>query len=63
MGVHANQDHFEIAFEHSLKSKFTDKQACCMANGMKKRGLVDAAEGYSHYALCYINARLNQGPK
>lgn len=47
----ANAEHFFKAFEHCMKRKFSRQQAMVMSRGFSRRGLVDASEGCSHYAL------------
>ena len=47
----ANAEHFFKAFEHCLKCKMTKQQAMVMSKGFSKRGLIDAAEGCTHYAM------------
>ena len=47
----ANAEHFVTAFEHCLKCKMTKQQAMVMSKGFSKRGLIDAAEGCTHYAM------------
>ena len=47
----AKPEHFFKAFEHCLKCRMTKKQALVMARGFSKRGMVDASEGATHYAL------------
>lgn len=50
----ANAEHFFKAFEHCMKSKFTRQQAMVMSRGFSRRGLIDASEGCSHYALMML---------
>jgi len=50
----ANAEHFFRAFEHCMKSGFSMQQAMVMSRGFARRGLVDASEGCSHYALMML---------
>jgi len=47
----ANAEHFFKALEHCIKCKFTRHQAMVMSRCFSRRGLIDAGEGCSHYAL------------
>ena len=50
----ANAEHFFKAFEHCMKCEFTRQQAMVMSRGFSRRGLIDASEGCSHYALILV---------
>ena len=52
----ANAEHFFKAFEHCMKCEFTRQQAMVMSRGFSRRGLIDASEGCSHYALMMLQA-------
>lgn len=54
MGMKANAEHFFKAFEHCMKCEFTRQQAMVMSRGFSRRGLIDASEGCSHYALMML---------
>jgi len=60
MNIHANPDHFEKAFNHCLINKFSDKMALIMAEGYRKRCLIDAYEGCLHYVLNYKMFKIDQ---
>jgi len=44
-------------------NKFSDKMALIMAEGYKKRGLIDACEGSLHYCLRYKALKIDQNIK
>jgi hypothetical protein len=53
----ANAEHFFKALEHCIKCKFTRHQAMVMSRCFSRRGLIDAGEGCSHYALMTLRPR------
>lgn len=55
----ANAEHFFKAFEHCMKCEFTRQQAMVMSRGFSRRGLIDASEGCSHYALMMLQEKRN----
>ena len=59
----ANAEHFFKAFEHCMKCEFTRQQAMVMSRGFSRRGLIDASEGCSHYALMMLAGQRKAPPE
>jgi hypothetical protein len=60
MNIGANQDHFMLGFNHCFQCGLTKSQALVMARGFAMRGMVDASEGCTHYALALTVVAANK---